>query len=229
MTSIQVWLRHGCYMLDFEQHFMIKTLGSFAAGTAAASLVQWLSQLHLQTFRASVLIFVNSIHIATPNAFMAVFIFVLLHVCYCHCGSVFAVAHIRGWRSNSSFFHSFFSQSLSFVKGWFFLRLVSISYHHQVPIDDLYYLKSFAKFPAPHLNGRGSRIHAFPFFSLLLPSFPSQLPLPIILDSSTCTSRIIIFFLRTQWVARLWKCTALRTISSRSILFFLALLATCFL
>ena len=82
--------------------------------------------------QAGVPIFVNTIHIATANAFMTVFIFVLcifaiaIIIFILGYGSIFALDHIHGRRNNGSFFHSFSCKSLSFVRGWF-LRLVSIS------------------------------------------------------------------------------------------------------
>ena len=82
--------------------------------------------------QAGIPIFVNTIHIATANAFMTVFIFVLcmfaiaIVIFVLGYGSIFALDHIHGRRSNGSLFHSFFYKSLSFVRGWF-LRLVCIS------------------------------------------------------------------------------------------------------
>jgi hypothetical protein len=63
---------------------------------------------------------------------MTVFIFTLcmfaiaISVFILGYGSIFAVDHIRKRKRHGSVFHSFSSQSLSFVKGWF-LRLVRIS------------------------------------------------------------------------------------------------------
>ena len=81
--------------------------------------------------QAGIPIFVNTIHIATANAFMTVFILVLctfaiaMIVFILGYGSIFALNHIHGRRNNGSGFHSFSCKSLSFVSGWF-LRLVCI-------------------------------------------------------------------------------------------------------
>jgi hypothetical protein len=100
------------------------TIGGVQVVTAESSNV----------LQAGVPIFVNTIRIATANAFMTVFIFVLcmfaiaIIIFILGYGSVFALDHIHGRRNNrdGSVFHSFSCKSFSFVRGWF-LRLVCIS------------------------------------------------------------------------------------------------------
>ena len=81
--------------------------------------------------QAGVPIFVNTIHIATANAFMTVFIFILCMfaistiVFILGYGSIFALNHIRARKNNGSVYRSFSCKSLSFVRGWL-LRLVCI-------------------------------------------------------------------------------------------------------
>lgn len=92
--------------------------------------VQTVTAASSNVLQAGVPIFVNTIHIATANAFMTVFIFALcmfaiaLSIFLLAYGSIFVVDHIRRRRpiSITSVFHFFPSQSLLFVKGWF-LRL----------------------------------------------------------------------------------------------------------
>ena len=82
--------------------------------------------------QAGVPIFVNTIHIATANAFMTVFIFILcmfaiaMIIFILGYGSIFASDRIHERRNNGSVFHSFSCKPLSFVRGWF-LRLVCIA------------------------------------------------------------------------------------------------------
>ena len=81
--------------------------------------------------QAGVPIVVNTIHIATANAFMTVFIFALcmfaiaIAVFVLGYGSTFTVDRIRRRRRDGSLFHSFSSLSWSFVKAWI-LRLVCL-------------------------------------------------------------------------------------------------------
>ena len=82
--------------------------------------------------QAGIPIYVNTIHIATANAFMTVFIFVLcmfaiaIVIFILGYGSIFALDHIHGRKNNGSLLHSFSCKSLLFVRAWF-LRLVCIS------------------------------------------------------------------------------------------------------
>ena len=96
--------------------------------------VQTVTAASSNVLQAGIPIFVNTIHIATANAFMTVFIYVLcmfaiaMSIFILGYGGIFTVDHIPGRRRNGSFFHSFSSQSVSFVKGWF-LRLVCVSFY----------------------------------------------------------------------------------------------------
>jgi hypothetical protein len=141
--------------------------------------------------QAGVPIFVNTIHIATANAFMTVFIFVLCMFAIAAIifimgyGSIFALDHIRERRNNreGSVSHPFSCKSFSFVRGWF-LRLVCISsvFTIVIPTANLQRFRSFwqlslSSFPFS-TNGH-SRIHGFLFFSLFLPSLQLQASLHI--------------------------------------------------
>ena len=82
--------------------------------------------------QAGVPIFVNTLHSATANAFMTVFIFVLsmfaiaMVIFALGYGIIFGMTIMRERRRNGSAFRSFSSKSLSFVRGWL-LRLVRVS------------------------------------------------------------------------------------------------------
>ncbi|KAF8813930.1 TRP-domain-containing protein [Phlegmacium glaucopus] len=90
--------------------------------------VQTVTASSSNVLQAGVPIFVNTIHIATANAFMTVFIFVLcmfaiaMGIFLLGYGSIFAVDHVRRRRRHSSVSHFFSSLPLFFVKGWI-LRL----------------------------------------------------------------------------------------------------------
>ena len=171
--------------------------------------VQTVTAASSNVLQAGVPIFVNTIHIATANAFMTVFIFVLcmfaiaMGIFLLGYGSIFAVDHVRRRRRNSSVFHSFSSQSLSFVKGWI-LRLVSVSYLLMIviPIVDSSYLEPLDNFPAPHFYFLSMDAQGFMAVHSSLryyspcdcgPRCISSIP-----DCSSRASRIIIFSLRTQ-------------------------------
>ena len=93
--------------------------------------VQTVTSASSNILHAGIPVFVNTIHIATANAFMTMFILVLIMfaiaigVFMLGYGSIFTLDHIYRQRRNSSMPHSFSSQLLSFGKGWL-LRLVSI-------------------------------------------------------------------------------------------------------
>ena len=92
--------------------------------------VQIVTSKSSNVLQAGVPIFVNTIHIATANAFMTVFIFALgmfaiaITIFLLGYGSTFAIDRIRG-RNKGSGFRSVYCKSLSFARGWF-LRLVCI-------------------------------------------------------------------------------------------------------
>ena len=92
--------------------------------------VQTVTPASPNVLQAGIPIFVNFIHIATANAFMTVFIFVLcmfaiaIIIFMFGYGSIFVVDHLRGRKRNVS--HTSSSQSLLFAKAWL-LRLVRIS------------------------------------------------------------------------------------------------------
>lgn len=91
--------------------------------------VQTVTSKSSNVLEAGVPIFVNTIHIATANAFMTALIFALgmfaiaIVIFILGYGGIFALDRIRG-QNKSSVSHSFSFKS--FVRGWF-LRLVSIS------------------------------------------------------------------------------------------------------
>jgi energy-converting hydrogenase Eha subunit C len=93
--------------------------------------VQVVTSKSSNVLQAGIPIFVNTIHIATANAFMTVFIvalgmFAIATIIFIlGYGSIFTLHRIRR-RNNGSVFHPFSCKSLSFVRGWF-LRLVCIS------------------------------------------------------------------------------------------------------
>ena len=90
--------------------------------------VQIVTSKSSNVLQAGIPIFVNTIRIATANAFVTVFIFALglfaiaLIIFMLGYGGIFAYDRIHGRRNRGSQFRSF---SLSFVRGWF-LRLVCI-------------------------------------------------------------------------------------------------------
>ena len=94
--------------------------------------VQIVTSKSSNVLQAGVPIFVNTIHIATANAFMTVFIFALCMFAFAvfifllGYGSIFAFDRIHGQKNKGSLFHSLSCKSSSFVRGWF-LRLVCIS------------------------------------------------------------------------------------------------------
>ena len=94
-----------------------------------AAGVQTVTAASPNVLQAGVPIFVNTIHIATANAFMTVFIFVLamFAIAMIIFGTIFTVNLIRGRKRNGFVLHSFSSDSLSFVREWF-LRLVCVSF-----------------------------------------------------------------------------------------------------
>ena len=94
--------------------------------------VQVVTATSSNVLQAGVPIFVNTIHIATANAFMTVFIIVLcmfaiaMSIFILGYGIIYALDRIHGRRNEGPMFHSFSCKSLSFVRAWF-LRLVCIS------------------------------------------------------------------------------------------------------
>ena len=167
---------------DIVPPLRVATTGEVQVVTAESSNV----------LQAGVPISVNTIHIATANAFMTVFIFVLCMFAIAAIifmmghGSLFALDRIRGRRNNresSVASHPFSCKSLSFVRAWS-LRLVRISSVFTIvnPTANLQRFRSFWQLSLSSflfsINGH-SRIHGFPFFSPFLPSLQSQASLHI--------------------------------------------------
>ena len=107
----------------------LNTVFSLRDTTTATEGVQIVTSKSSNVLEAGIPIFVNTIHIATANAFMTAFIFALgmfaiaMTILILGCGGIFALDHIHG-RNKGSVFHSFSFKS--FVRGWF-LRLVCTS------------------------------------------------------------------------------------------------------
>ena len=121
----------------FNQHTLLslptissRELPSLFTRDTVTEGVQTVTATSSNILQAGIPIFVNTIHIATANAFMTVFIFVLfmfaiaMIIFILDYGSIFAVNIISERRLNVS--DSFSPRSLSFVRGWF-LRLVRVS------------------------------------------------------------------------------------------------------
>jgi hypothetical protein len=160
--------------------------------------VQTVTATSPNVLQAGVPIFVNTLHSATANAFMTVFIFVLIMFAVAIIifalgyGIIFAMTIMRGRRRNGSVFHSFPYRSLSFVRGWL-LRLVRVSsaFIVTVPSTNLQRLEPFGHFPSPHFYFLPMDAQGFMAFHFSFRSYPpcnygprwiSSIP-----DSSSCT------------------------------------------
>lgn len=142
--------------------------------------VQTVTSKSSNVLEAGVPIFVNTIHIATANAFMTVFIFVLgmfaiaIAIFILGYGSIFASDRIRG-RNKGSVSHPFSSKSLSFVRGWF-LRLVCISSVFTIIFIPTALICNFSEpfgnFPSPHFYFLPMDAQGFMAFHSYLRSYP---------------------------------------------------------